>query len=96
MESDVIVGQDGLVVAEVFGVSRIQPENVANREFIITACNSHFAIKAALEPFAALDVQSMINLGKKPEHPVFGMNKTIITLGDVIAARQALALAGSK
>lgn len=44
----------------------------------------------ALKPFANLDVQHMVSLGKKPNHPIFGLNSTQFTLGDVLRASAAI------
>ena len=68
-------------------------------------CNSYAdnqarikALEEALSPFAALDISAMESLGKKTMHPIFGINYTLFTIGDVQRARAALALAteGSK
>lgn len=47
----------------------------------------------ALRPFASLDVRHMISLGKKSDHPIFGLNATQFTLGDVLRAVAAISKA---
>jgi hypothetical protein len=47
-------------------------------------------LREALTPFAALDVRHMTEMEKAPDHPVFGLNATKITLGDILRARAAV------
>ena len=66
-------------------------EQLANAEFIVRAVNSYDAMRAALRPFAAL--LSAHHADMPDNRPVFGINDALFTVGDLHAARAALALA---
>ena len=66
-------------------------EQRANAALIVRAVNSFDAMRAALRPFAAL--LSAHHADMPDNRPVFGINDALFTVGDLHAARAALALA---
>lgn len=47
-------------------------------------------LREALKPFANLDISSADGLGHKDDRPIFGLNHTQFTVGDVRRARALL------
>jgi len=75
---------DGTVVSQ-------RVEEMDDARLIVRAVNSYDAMRAALRPFAAL--LSAHHADMPDNRPVFGINDALFTVGDLHAARAALALA---
>ena len=74
------------------GIARADwQDDCPDARLIVRAVNSYDAMRAALRPFAAL--LSAHHADMPDNRPVFGINDALFTVGDLHAARAALALA---
>lgn len=74
------------------GIARADwQDDCPDARLIVRAVNSYDAMRAALRPFAAL--LSAHHADMPDNRPVFGINGALFTVGDLHAARAALALA---
>ena len=86
----------GVPFTEAYGVTWCQDRiNKTDIEYVRTDAHCEQPdLRGALEPFAALDIRhrsDMTRLENQDDKPVFALNNSVITLGDIRKAQAALA-----